>query len=104
MSRICSMVVAVMALALPASAAAQPPTITGTHGADRLRGTPGADRIDGRRGADRIDGRRGSDVIRCGAGRDYVIAERRDTVGRDCETVTYRRSLDDEIVDSPVEH
>jgi hypothetical protein len=104
MGRIWGVVAAVAAAALPASAAAQPPTITGTDRADTLRGTAGADRIVGKRGADRIDGRKGPDVIRCGAGRDYVIAERQDVVASDCETVTYRRSLTDEVVDSPVEH
>ena len=82
-----------LAAALPAVAAAQPPTIVGTNGADELRGTASADRIVGKRGADRIDGAAGRDVIRCGRGRDYVLAERQDVVSKDCETVTYRRSL-----------
>ena len=92
-----------LAAALPAVAAAQPPTIAGTNGADELRGTASADRIVGKRGADRIDGAAGRDVIRCGRGRDYVLAERQDVVSKDCETVTYRRSLTDEIIDSPLE-
>jgi hypothetical protein len=92
----------VLAAALPATAAASPPTIAGTDAADSLRGTAAADRIDGMGGGDRIDGRAGRDVISCGAGRDVVIAERQDVVGQDCETVTYRRSLTDEVVDSPL--
>jgi hypothetical protein len=94
----------ILAAAFPAAAVAQPPTITGTDGADELRGTASADQIDGKGGSDRIDGRGGRDVIRCGTGSDYVLAEREDVVRGDCETVTYRRSLTDEIVDSPVEH
>ncbi len=94
---------AIIAAALPAAAMAQPPTIEGTSGADTLRGTASADRINGKGGADRIDGAGGRDVISCGAGRDYVLAERRDVVRGDCETVTYRRSLTDEVIDSPVE-
>jgi Ca2+-binding RTX toxin-like protein len=95
---------AILAAAFPAVALAQPPTITGTNGADTLRGTASADRIEGKAGADRINGRAGRDVIRCGSGRDYVIAQRQDVVADDCETVTYRRSLTDQIVDSPLEH
>jgi hypothetical protein len=94
---------AILVAALPGVAAAQSPTITGTDGADRLRGTAAADEIDGRGGADRIDGRGGRDVIRCGSGRDYVLATREDVVSRDCETVTYRKSLKDEVIDSPLE-
>ncbi len=85
----------IVAAAFPATALAQPPTITGTDGADTLQGTAVADRI---------DGAGGRDVIRCGPGRDYVLAQRQDVVADDCETVTYRRSLTDEIVDSPLEH
>lgn len=100
--------VAVAAI-LPGSAMAQQPTIAGTDGADHLRGTPGPDRIhgnggrdriDGGAGRDRIDGGGGRDVIRCGDGRDYVLAERQDVVSDDCETVTFRRSLTDEIIDA----
>jgi hypothetical protein len=83
---------------------AEPPTITGTDGADTLRGTAAGERIEGGAGADRIDGGGGRDVVRCGPGRDYVLAQRQDDVGRDCETVTYRRSLTDEVPDSPLEH
>jgi Ca2+-binding RTX toxin-like protein len=59
---------AILAAAFPAVALAQPPTITGTNGADTLRGTASADRIEGKAGADRINGRAGRDVIRCGSG------------------------------------
>lgn len=93
----------ILTAALPAAATAQPPVISGTNGADTLRGTALAEAIEGKGGSDRIDGAGGRDVIKCGAGRDYVLAERQDVVGRDCETVTYRRSLNDEIIDSPFE-
>ena len=94
----------VLAAAWPGVAMAEPPTITGTDGADTLRGTAAGERIEGGAGADRIDGGGGRDVVRCGPGRDYVLAQRQDDVGRDCETVTYRRSLTDEVPDSPLEH
>jgi len=93
----------IVAAALPGTALAEPRTITGTDGADVLKGTAAADLIDGKAGADRIDGAAGRDVIRCGAGRDKVVAERQDEVSGDCETVTYRRSLTDEVADSPLE-
>jgi hypothetical protein len=101
-----SLVVAgvVLVAALPAVAGAEPPTISGTDGADVLRGTAGADRIVAKGGADRIDGGGARDIIRCGAGRDYVLADLQDVVADDCEQVTRRRSLTDEIIDSPVEH
>jgi hypothetical protein len=83
--------------------------IDGTPGADDLRATPLRDLIDGRGGDDRIVGGGGNDritggtgddtivskdryrdTVRCGPGRDRVVADYRDRVGRDCERV--RRS------------
>ena len=64
------------------------PAVTGTRRADVVAGSPGADRVSGRAGRDRICGREGRDVlvsadsardiVRCGAGRDRVVADRRD--------------------------
>jgi hypothetical protein len=112
---------ALAAAALPATAGAETPRLVGDDGADRLLGGPsadvisglggadelrggaGADRLSGGSGADRLDGGPGADRIVCGAGRDSVVADRQDHVARDCETVTYRRTIGDEIVDTPVE-
>jgi len=49
-------------------------------------GGPGPDRID------TVNGVR--DVVRCGGGRDIVVADLKDVVARDCETVTRRVALD----------
>ena len=54
----------------------------------RLRGGPGHDVLRGGPGNDTLfirDGQR--DSARCGAGRDLVLADRRDVVRRDCEIV-----------------
>jgi len=51
-----------------------------------VHGTPHADRL----GV--ANGKR--DVVRCGAGRDIVVADAFDRVGRDCETVSLRISVD----------
>jgi hypothetical protein len=51
-----------------------------------VRGTAHADRIQVAFG--------GSDTVRCGAGRDLVVADRRDRVASDCETVVRRLSVD----------
>jgi dipeptidyl aminopeptidase/acylaminoacyl peptidase len=74
--------------------------IFGGTGNDVLRGGSYHDRIDGGRGRDRLLGGSGSDilgavdgardVIDCGPGRDIVVAERRDRIGRDCERVIVR--------------
>ncbi|HEV2815389.1 MAG TPA: hypothetical protein VGW10_19185 [Solirubrobacteraceae bacterium] len=62
----------------------------GTFG-DEIDGGPGADRLFGGSGPDRINARdRDRDVVRCGAGRDRVTTDRRDTV-RGCEIVNGRR-------------
>jgi hypothetical protein len=54
----------------------------------RVRGGPGPDVVRGGPGNDTLllrDGQR--DAARCGAGRDLVLADRRDVVRRDCEIV-----------------
>ncbi len=67
--------------------------LRGNSGNDRIKGSTGKDRISGGGGKDRIDARdgRGGDRIACGIGRDSVVADRRDRVGRDCERVRRRR-------------
>lgn len=60
----------------------------GGEGNDLHVGGPGRDYMDGEGGNDRFfarDGRR--DTIKCGKGRDLVIADRIDRVGRQCERV-----------------
>jgi len=83
--------------------------LRGTPGPDVLRGLGGADLIYGRggddvlvggRGRDRLLGGPGTDVVHandgvrdmitCGAGRDFVYADRADRIARDCEHI--RRS------------
>jgi TolB protein len=75
--------------------------IVGGAGDDRLRGGAGDDRLKGGAGRDVILGGRGRDTIEsrdrlrdrivCGRGRDRVVADRRDSVARDCERVARRR-------------
>jgi Ca2+-binding RTX toxin-like protein len=93
-------------------------TWSGTNGANLFRGTAGPDVIDGRGGNDRLFGGAGNDrltggggrdvldagagddrilardrtrdVVRCGRGRDTVIADRIDSIARDCEVVRRR--------------
>ncbi len=64
--------------------------LLGRYGNDRLTGGPGADRISGNSGSDYINARDGErDSVRCGQGRkDRVVADRIDSVARDCEKVT----------------
>ena len=79
---------------------AGPDRIDGRAGADRLFGGGGNDRITGGPGRDVIDGGAGNDrilardkardSIRCGAGRDTVVADKIDSVARDCEVVGRR--------------
>ena len=60
--------------------------ITGSDGPDSLTGGAGRDRISGRGGNDTIRVRDGErDSVRCGDGHDTVLADRIDTIGRDCE-------------------
>lgn len=77
--------------------------VYGDAGDDRLRGDPGADRLRGGAGDDRLAGGTGKDVlgggpgadrlsargggvdrVKCGPGRDRVLADRRDRLGRGC--------------------
>lgn len=85
---------------------AKPDVIRGTPFGDVLRGLAGADRLFGLGGADRLSGGPGNDLlsggggddtiaardgardsISCGPGRDLVVADRLDSVGRDCEII-----------------
>jgi len=62
--------------------------VKGGKGDDRIRGGKGRDRLSGGAGGDRIDaadGRR--DRVRCGPGRDTVVADGKDRVGRSCERI-----------------
>jgi hypothetical protein len=62
--------------------------ICGAGGNDRIAPGAGNDIVDGGAGSDRVLARGGGrDRIRCGSGRDTVVADRRDRVARDCETV-----------------
>ena len=94
--------------------AADAATLRGTVGPDRLVGTGGPDAIEGRAGDDIVYGRGGrdrieagpgadrvvvhydgaADRVRCGLGRDVVTADRGDSVGADCETVSVQLSRD----------
>ncbi len=74
------------ALALLAPTAAAAALIEGTARSDRLKGTARADRIDVVFGA--------TDSVTCGKGVDVVTADPADKVGRDCEFVSRRISVD----------
>lgn len=76
-------------------------SLFGGKGNDLLAGGTGNDQLTGDAGTDRFEGGVGNDVINardtiqrervtCGAGRDRVTADRRDTVARDCEVVARR--------------
>jgi hypothetical protein len=77
---------ALAALALLAPAAAVAANIQGSSRAERLTGTPRADRIEAVGG--------GRDRVSCGKGTDVVTADAADAVGRDCEFVSRRISVD----------
>jgi hypothetical protein len=80
--------------------------IVGTAHNDALKGTPRADVLDGRGGNDRLSGLGGNDVLiggpgndrlvggagkdrlRCGGGKDVAVADVKDVVGSDCESVS----------------
>jgi Ca2+-binding RTX toxin-like protein len=63
--------------------------VCGLGGADTITGGPGSDRLFGEEGEDSFFARDGEfDVVGCGAGRDTVVADRRDLVGTDCERVS----------------
>jgi hypothetical protein len=71
--------------------------LLGERGNDVLVGGPGNDSLFDNRGRDTLKGGRGTDrfssadfntdVIRCGPGKDTVVADPEDDVGRDCEQV-----------------
>jgi hypothetical protein len=39
----------------------------------------------------------GKDVVRCGGGRDWVFADRKDEISGDCERVRYRNPTNAEL-------
>ena len=55
--------------------------IRGRRGPEVLRGGPGNDTL--------IARDRHRDSVLCGAGRDLVLADRRDVIGRGCEIVKF---------------
>ena len=71
--------------------------LNGSDGSDLVCGLAGNNTITGEAGSDRLFGEDGNDlffsddgefdVIGCGAGRDSVVADSGDLVGRDCEHV-----------------
>jgi len=75
-------------------------TVQGLGGNDLLRGDAGNDLIQGGKGSDRISGGAGRDrivardrvrdFVFCGPDHDVVAADRVDSVGGDCESVTRR--------------
>ncbi len=86
---------AVAVAALILAAPAQATRIVGTARGDLLHGTARADTVLGRAGNDRIDvAGGGRDTVACGPGRDLVTADQTDRLGRDCETVVRRISVD----------
>jgi Ca2+-binding RTX toxin-like protein len=67
----------------------RPQAILGGDGDDVLDGGGGNDAILGQGGDDTITSRdERTDVVSCGAGTDTVVADRRDIVASDCESVT----------------
>jgi RTX calcium-binding nonapeptide repeat (4 copies) len=107
---------------LSAVGIAQGALLVGTSGPDRLNGTARADELYGLAGNDRIDGRGANDLldggsgrdrlaggtgadrivandtwqdrVLCGSARDIVVADRKDRVAADCETVSRQLSHD----------
>lgn len=61
--------------------------IEGLAGNDTLIGGAGDDVLIGGSGDDRLIGGPGSDKLDCGPGADTAIADRRDTISSNCETV-----------------
>ena len=100
-----------LVLAIPAAAK----TIAGTNGPDVLRGTARSDKLYGKGGHDRLFGLDGNDllvggpgrdllegaagndrilardnerdIVRCGSGNDHAVADRKDQVATNCESV-----------------
>ena len=61
--------------------------VSGGGGRDRINAGKGADKVSGRGGRDRISARDGErDVVDCGAGKDRVVADKKDKLKR-CEKV-----------------
>ena len=59
--------------------------LKGGKGRDRLVGGPGVDKLGGGPAADVLRSKDGDrDVVKCGPGKDVVIADRRDKLGRGC--------------------
>jgi len=75
------------ALAADIVGTARGEVIRGTAKADRLYGRGGDDRLVGLAGDDYLAGGAGVDRISCGPGRDRVLADARDKVAKDCESV-----------------
>jgi RTX calcium-binding nonapeptide repeat (4 copies)/Alpha/beta hydrolase family len=61
--------------------------LVGGPGNDVLTGGPGSDLLVGGPGNDVLTGGPGSDRLSCGRGRDTAIADAKDRVGSDCESV-----------------
>jgi len=80
-------VVTTSALAGTIVGTAKNDTIRGTTHADKLYGRGGNDSLFGMAGGDYLNGGPGRDRFSCGAGRDTVVAERGESVARDCEVV-----------------
>jgi hypothetical protein len=59
----------------------------GNAGNDKLYGLAGNDYLNGGPGNDVLSGGPGTDVLACGPGRDTAVADARDKIGADCETV-----------------
>ena len=59
----------------------------GNGGNDKLYGNGGNDYLSGGPGNDVLSGGPGADVLACGPGRDTAVADARDKIGADCETV-----------------
>ena len=97
--------IALTVLALMASTSSLAATIVGTAKNDVIRGTARADKLYGKAGNDKLYGLGGNDVLvggagndtlvggagadtlQCGPGRDVAIADAKDKVSADCETV-----------------
>ena len=80
-------VVTTSALAGTIVGTAKNDTIRGTARADKLYGRGGNDSLFGMAGGDYLNGGPGKDRFSCGAGRDTVVAEKGESVARDCEVV-----------------
>jgi Calx-beta domain/RTX calcium-binding nonapeptide repeat (4 copies) len=62
-------------------------TLIGRAGSDKLYGLGGNDTLVGGSGNDTLVGGAGTDKLRCGPGHDVAIADTKDKVSADCETV-----------------